>query len=320
MRSRRVSSSVRAVTGIASFSSNSAHAPSTSFCRATVSASPLRASSTAPSTMTYSASAGCDGSMTGLPGPSRVSRAIAPMRASCSGESPRNNSTPSSAITFSTMLSSGISFTPPKPPPRSGRPRRSRPARVRPPDGSRARGSGAATPEPRARDPSGGRTLAGRDLRGRPLRGGGFGGVKLMPELNIVEKVIALEGVELFRGLSPEQLARIGAIARETRLGPGKPVIEPSQPADALYVIVDGAVELARNGEALTVARQNDVLGAWALFDENEAMPVTARTLEDTRLLRIGRDDFYDLLSDNSEITSAIFSTLVGRFRKLVEQ
>jgi CRP-like cAMP-binding protein len=42
--------------------------------------------------------------------------------------------------------------------------------------------------------------------------------------------------------------------------------------------------------------------------------------VEDARLLRIGRDDFYDLLADNSEITSAILSTLVKRFRKLVEQ
>ena len=46
---------------------------------------------------------------------------------------------------------------------------------------------------------------------------------------------------------------------------------------------------------------------------------VSAKTVEDTRLLRIGRDDFYDLLSDNVEITAAIFSTLVKRFRKLVE-
>jgi CRP-like cAMP-binding protein len=42
--------------------------------------------------------------------------------------------------------------------------------------------------------------------------------------------------------------------------------------------------------------------------------------VEDTRLLRIAREDFYDLLSDNGEITAAIFSTLVKRFRKLVEQ
>ncbi len=141
-----------------------------------------------------------------------------------------------------------------------------------------------------------------------------------MAELNIVEKVIALEGVELLGTLTPEQLARIAAIAHEVQFAPRQVILEPGQPADALYVIVDGSVELIRNGEALTVARQNDVLGAWALFDESDPMPVTARTVEDTRLLRIARDDFYDLLSDNSEITSAIFSTLVKRFRRLVEQ
>jgi CRP-like cAMP-binding protein len=141
-----------------------------------------------------------------------------------------------------------------------------------------------------------------------------------MSELNIVEKVIALEGVELLHNLTPDQLARIGSIAQEVKFPPDRIVLEADKPVDALYVIVDGSVELARNGEALTTAKQNDVLGAWALFDENDPMPVTARTLEDTRLLRIARDDFYDLLADNSEITSAIFSTLVKRFRKLVEQ
>jgi CRP-like cAMP-binding protein len=141
-----------------------------------------------------------------------------------------------------------------------------------------------------------------------------------MAELNIVEKVIALEGVELMNGLTPEQLARVATIAQEVRYPPGKVILDPKKAADALYVIVDGAVELSRDGEALAVARQHDVLGAWALFEEDDPMPVSARTTEDTRLLRIGRDDFYDLLADNTEITSAIFSTLVKRFRKLVEQ
>jgi CRP-like cAMP-binding protein len=140
-----------------------------------------------------------------------------------------------------------------------------------------------------------------------------------MPELNIVEKVIALEAVELLNNLTPEQLSRIATIAREVKHPPGKTILEPKQPLDALYVIVDGAVDLARNGDVLHTARQNEVLGAWALFDD-DPMPVTAKTVEDTRLLRIGRDDFYDLLSDNVEITAAIFSTLVKRFRKLVEQ
>ena len=52
------------------------------------------------------------------------------------------------------------------------------------------------------------------------------------------------------------------------------------------------------------------MLGAWALFDP-EPMSVTAKTIEDTRVLTIGRDDFYDLLSDNTEITASIFAMLV---------
>ncbi|HSB12811.1 MAG TPA: cyclic nucleotide-binding domain-containing protein [Bryobacteraceae bacterium] len=139
-----------------------------------------------------------------------------------------------------------------------------------------------------------------------------------MAELNIVEKVIALEAVELLQSLTPEQLSRIAAIAKEVQYLPDKVILQNEQPMDALYVILDGAVELSRAGQRLHVARQNEVLGAWALFDE-EPMPVIARTLEDTKLLRIGRDDFYDLLSDNLEIAASIFSTLVKRFRKLIE-
>lgn len=139
-----------------------------------------------------------------------------------------------------------------------------------------------------------------------------------MAELNIVEKVIALEAVDLFKGLTPDQLARIASIAREITHAPGKVVLEPGQNLDALYVILDGAVTLTRGDQTLHTARQNEVLGSWALFD-SDPMPVVATTAEDTRLLRIARDDFFDLLSDNMEITASIFSTLVKRFRQLVE-
>jgi len=59
---------------------------------------------------------------------------------------------------------------------------------------------------------------------------------------------------------------------------------------------------------------------AWSLFDPE---PIALNALTGpagARLLRIGREDFYDLLSDNMEITASIFATLVRRFRKLMEQ
>lgn len=140
-----------------------------------------------------------------------------------------------------------------------------------------------------------------------------------MSELNIVEKVIALEAVDLLKNLSAEQLSRIASIAREVRFAPGKVVLAPDANPDALFVILEGSVSMLRDGIELHVAGENDVLGAWALFDP-EPMAVTAKAVTDTRLLRIGRDDFYDLLSDNTEITAAIFGMLVKRFRQLVER
>ena len=139
-----------------------------------------------------------------------------------------------------------------------------------------------------------------------------------MAELDIVEKVIALEGVELLRNLSPDQLSRIASIAREVRFSPGAIVLDPAKVLDALFVILDGTVELSSREGAVTTARQNDVLGAWALFDP-DPLPVTAKALDDVRLLRIGRDDFYDLLSDNMEITASMFTILVRRFRQVLE-
>ena len=108
-----------------------------------------------------------------------------------------------------------------------------------------------------------------------------------MAELNIVEKVIALEGVELLKNLTPDQLSRIATIAKEEHHPPGKVVLEPNKALEALYVILDGSVELSQSSGAATTARQNDVLGAWALFDP-EPLPVAAKTTEDTRLLLPG--------------------------------
>jgi CRP-like cAMP-binding protein len=141
-----------------------------------------------------------------------------------------------------------------------------------------------------------------------------------MEELNLVEKVIALEGVDLLAGLTPEQVASVAMVATEVHFPSNRIVLDENGPVDALYVVVDGSIELRRHEEVLDTAGTNAVLGAWALFDEDDPLTLTARTLEESRLLRIGRDDFYDLLADNSDITSAVFSTLVKRFRKLVEQ
>mgnify|MGYP000387661269 CR=1 FL=1 len=85
-----------------------------------------------------------------------------------------------------------------------------------------------------------------------------------MTELNIIEKVIALEAVDLLKNLSAEQLSRIASIAKEVSFAPGKNVLAPDVNPDALFVILEGAVSIAREGVELHVAKEHEVLGAWA--------------------------------------------------------
>jgi CRP-like cAMP-binding protein len=76
-------------------------------------------------------------------------------------------------------------------------------------------------------------------------------------------------------------------------------------------------VELSHAGEPLTTVHKEEVLGA-SLLEDSDPMQTIASAVEDTRLRCIGREDFFELLAGPSEIT-AIVSTLVKRFRKVVE-
>ena len=50
---------------------------------------------------------------------------------------------------------------------------------------------------------------------------------------------------------------------------------------------------------------------------DDEVRLVSAVALEDGTLLRIAKDDFYDLLADNVQITQGIIKYMAGKLRSL---
>lgn len=137
-------------------------------------------------------------------------------------------------------------------------------------------------------------------------------------ELSLVEKVIALEGVDLLGTLDPEHVASIAMIATEAHYPPGSVIIEETEPVEALYVIMDGSAEVTHKGRAIETVNHGAFLGLWALLAEDDPIALTVRAAEDIHLLRIGRDEFSDLLADDMEITLALLSHLAQRVRKLI--
>jgi CRP-like cAMP-binding protein len=134
--------------------------------------------------------------------------------------------------------------------------------------------------------------------------------------LTIIEKVLLLETVEVFSEVTTEQLSYLAAIARERQADPGCVIYRKDDPAEGLYIVVSGSVRMLRDGEEIDRVGPNGAFGTWALFD-TEPRLASAETAEESRLLFVPRDEFYDVLSDNVGMVENIFKHLVSRVRRL---
>ncbi len=135
--------------------------------------------------------------------------------------------------------------------------------------------------------------------------------------LTVVEKVMVLQGVDVFSEVSTEPLSHLAAIAREEARSAGEVVFRESDPSDAMYLVLTGRVRLHRGGMEVLVVGPNEAFGTWSLFDD-EPRVVTAEVVDDAQLLRIDKEDFIDLLADHVQITQGVLKALVKRLRALL--
>lgn len=135
--------------------------------------------------------------------------------------------------------------------------------------------------------------------------------------LTTIERVIALQDVDIFSQVSTEHLAYLAAIAQEENVVAGTVVFAARDPAGAMYLVVEGRVRLHLDQLEINVVGPGDAFGTWALFDD-EPRVSAATALEDSLLLRLDKEDFIDLLADNVDITQGVLKALVKRVRGLL--
>lgn len=135
--------------------------------------------------------------------------------------------------------------------------------------------------------------------------------------MDLIEKVFLLQNVDLLSGVQSQQLALLAAIAREVDADAERVLIRKGEPTDALYVVIEGEVELAGVGDQSVRVSDGSPFGTWALIDREPSL-VEARTTTPTRLLQIARADFRDLLVDHPELGLDLLEGLARRVRTLV--
>jgi CRP-like cAMP-binding protein len=133
--------------------------------------------------------------------------------------------------------------------------------------------------------------------------------------ISTVEKVLFMKSIDLFRALPSEELAQIAEIAEEQPMTSGEQIFAEGEPGDALYLIVEGRVKVHKGEKELVRLGVRDVFGEMAVLD-SEPRSASVTAVEDAVLLKIGRDDFRDILIERPEIAMGVMKVLTRRLRE----
>jgi HEAT repeat protein len=155
---------------------------------------------------------------------------------------------------------------------------------------------------------------------GAPLRQAGpLSGGLPMRKITTLDKIKRLQKTILFAHSRTDQLISISAIAEEITFNKGDVVFRENDPGDSLFLIVKGKVRLKREGTAYEmIMAEGETFGTLAILDRKPRL-VTATAEEETLVLKIDSEEFYELLADHIEMVQGIFSCLSQQIRKFLQ-
>ena len=130
-----------------------------------------------------------------------------------------------------------------------------------------------------------------------------------------IERVICLKAVPMFAGVSEEILADVAELLEEVEVAAGEVVFEKGAAGDSMYVVVDGQRAGVRRRRAPSPARASARSSAsWPCSTPSRASP-PSRPSSDTRLFRLDREAFSELMAGNIEIVRGVLHVLCERLR-----
>jgi len=132
----------------------------------------------------------------------------------------------------------------------------------------------------------------------------------------VMEKIHFLREVPLFRGFSISEMVIIAEITQEITFEAGQVLFKVGDPGDALYLILEGRVNIVNEREQLLVS-----LGPPRCFGEVAVLDKKGRTakascVEDCLMLMIPRDDFQEILENYPALYKNIVYILTSWLRE----
>ena len=132
----------------------------------------------------------------------------------------------------------------------------------------------------------------------------------------LIEKVLTLHSSEIFRETPEAELVELAGVLEEMHLGPDERLFSKGEIGDCMYFIFKGKVRVHDDELTFAILSENELLGELSILD-TEPRSASATTLEDTILLKLAQEPFYEILLNNAEVLKGILKTLCRRLREM---
>ena len=135
--------------------------------------------------------------------------------------------------------------------------------------------------------------------------------------LNTVDKVLLLMRAGITADATTDALSRLAAAAHELEPGRGERLFQAGDEAQALYIVLDGAVRIDLEGAPPRLAEPGDWVGAVPLITGGPHLGM-ATVLVASHLLRVERAEFEELLDEDGELARALMAGLLRSLTSLI--
>lgn len=134
--------------------------------------------------------------------------------------------------------------------------------------------------------------------------------------LSVIERVLILKTVSIFKSTPDHLLAEVADLLEEEHLPADQTFIVKDDPASCLYVIVEGAVRIHDGERVFSKLGPRDIVGEMAVL-ESAPRSASVTTVEATHLLKLDSTPLFELLADRPEVAQGIIQVLAGRLRAM---
>lgn len=136
--------------------------------------------------------------------------------------------------------------------------------------------------------------------------------------LSTMEKILFLKRVEIFEGMTSEQLRIISSICTEEEFFENEIIFEQGDIGDKMYIIISGEIEifLEEDNEKITLANlDKGVTGEFSTLTDR-TRNASGRAASDLKVLTIEKEEFRQLIREYPELAFEIFKVLIRKIDK----